>query len=52
MEVSEQVYEGGQPSKTTKREDANYVSHSCNFQGGESNLLTKKKEPQWKAQEK
>ena len=36
MEIAEQVYKGGTPSKTIKRADANRSSHSRNKKGREA----------------
>ena len=40
MEITEQVYKGGTPSKTTTREDPNRSSHGRKCKGGEAALST------------
>ena len=43
MEIDEQVYEGGTPSKTTNGEDSNCAGHIRKYKGGESALSTNPK---------
>ena len=43
MEVAEQAYKGGKPSKTPTRSEANRAVHVRKLNKGEFNLLTKPK---------
>ena len=36
MDIAEQVYKGGKPSKTTTGEDANHASHDSKYKEGEA----------------
>ena len=44
MEITEQVYKGGTPSKTTTRSDADRVSNSRKLKGGKYVSCTNPKE--------